>query len=225
MSQGSQAVSSGFARGVAAVAALSLLTACNVAVSTKPLFRTSDAAGAPGLKPGLWSLKRACDEAGLACRGFNATRVLIGPADIDLDPTGPPATQPPPFETPVHYVLASGDPRVLQVEFAPKDKSGPSVAYVFFALQATARDPDGKITAADIWQVECGPPPKPGDPTYDMQDDERYETAHRLPGMVDSPVGDCAPSTAAVARLAAAASRDWDPANAFSINWMAAPPR
>lgn len=167
------------------------LTACNAAVSDRPLFSAHDARGAPALKPGLWAmvqeepcnLDRVATDPWPAC----AKPVVITARTI----AGPEKDKPP-----LPYVLARGTPRILQL--AMKDDDAPKETFWFYlALEPGAGT--GPVTEATAWLVQCGPPPE-NQPTQ--------LTEQPLPGMT---IRDktCYAGDAGAIRDAAEPSRAW----------------
>ena len=180
-------------------------------MSAKPVFDATDMVGAPPLKPGVWaSPDPGCsfDEAkpaaewpscasGAVIQGDKAW--AVGHSDKASG-----------------YILAGGDPRVMQAIADLSDMSGSNVTvtekgpiYLFIAVKPLARDGDGRITRAEAWFIQCGPPPpKPKDGTPDATDPKAYGSKQPLPGLtMDN--GECAPRDKAAVRGAAAPSRAW----------------
>ena len=190
-----------------AFAALSL-GGCNLVMSKTPVFTAADAAGAPVLKPGIWvAPDKDCD--------FDPTDDPIMWPDCEhaagvgtdavFDPANPNDRRP--------YVLASGDPRVLQfyVDLATLHPSsehvGPQLTYIFFGVKPRARNSAGQITSAEVWFIQCGPPPpKNADGTVNS---DQTVTAKPLPGMTMNDKG-CTPADKAAVHGAAGPSRAWD---------------
>ncbi len=131
------------------------LAGCNAVYSETPLFSPSDAAGSPPLRPGLW----ASDDP--KCH-FNETRavqrwpkcaswILVRPGQVlELN-----AGVTPPTWKSTDYVLAAGEPRVLQTP--SETQSG--VAFMYFGLRPLRLDTERRIVAFEMWLVQCGPPP------------------------------------------------------------------
>jgi hypothetical protein len=80
--------------------------------------------------------------------------------------------------------------------------------FYFAALKPVARDGDGRIVEAEVWPIQCGPPPpaKPGAAGADA--DQGGITDHPLPGLkvADSV---CMPLGKDAVFNAAKASRAW----------------
>jgi hypothetical protein len=181
--------------------------------------RWRDAAGAPGLRPGVWSATQpGCDFKPAdpvakwpKCAGGGVITSTAIMASVDTDsggPSGQPAaTAKPPMTIP--YLLAAGDPRVMQVEVKPPAQAGgPPVLFFFAALKPVARDSDGRITQAEVWAIQCGPPPPPKPAASSTDAEQGGITDHPLPGMKVSD-GMCTPSDKAAVFNAAKASRAW----------------
>jgi hypothetical protein len=197
------------------------LGGCNLVVSTTPVFTDADAAGHPPLRAGVWaSPDDGCafkpdtpfdSWPGCANGALITADAILGPAQTPSTPDAsdsgaPPKAAPP---TAVPYILAAGDPRVLQVHFAPSPTPGfPTMAYFWFiAVHPTALDHDGRITAAQIWPIQCGPPP-PKKPIKGNADANDLATRHPLPGMTLNN-GLCTPAGKAAVLNAAGPSRAW----------------
>lgn len=158
---------------VAAIAPAALaLGGCNVAVSLKPTFAASDASSKLVLKPGIWA-DAACPAPPAqkpGCRTLEVGRAsLSGLFDPKVDRL--PATDAAKFSGPRPYILAAGDPPVLQVSYPAIGgiiKDGPDMVkredeglpgYVFLGLRPMEHDPGGEISSLEAWLVLCGPPP------------------------------------------------------------------
>ena len=91
--------------------------------------------------------------------------------------------------------------------------------YLFIAVKPTAQDGEARITKAEAWFIQCGPPPpKPKDGSPDTNDPKAYGTKHPLPGMVMDN-GECSPKDKAAVRGAAGPSRAWaDPV--MEMRWV-----
>jgi len=208
-------------RAVALFVAAAFLGGCNIVVSKAPMFTAADSAGAPAFRPGLWlSEKSDCrvDEAApLAKWPDCADPVVITPTEIHG--AGPKDQKPSP------YLVAAGDPLVLQAQMeigvnagvdvsasgnasaagsASAQASGPP-PYAYLGAHPLAFDGQGRITRMQSWPVMCGPPPpppKPGAPA----DKARYVTRRPLPGLkIDGQV--CTPADKAAVVNAARESR------------------
>jgi hypothetical protein len=218
------------------LAAFGLLSACNVILTKDPLFNLKDAAGAPPLRPGVWMFFKEAD-----CKvdetkpftewpecaggGLVAETELIGrnaksqPDQIEREP----------------YVLAAGDPRVIQIPVdidlsmnAEATTTGDATAttsppqsthakpYGYGAVLPTKLDAQGRIVTFTFWPIICGPPaPKDKD-----GNDTAPATLKPFPGLEmkkDDAV--CTTTSQAAVRNAAKASRPYaeQPRNAFWI--------
>jgi hypothetical protein len=196
-----------------------LLGGCNIVMSDHPVFATADTSGAPALKPGVWAMPLpGCtfDEAAPATAWPKCANGGVITADQMGEPLDPKV--PPPGERKVaSYILAAGDPVIMQDRGElPGDGGATKSLYFFIAIKPLKTDPAGKVVTAEEWVVLCGPPakkvpqPVPSDPNAERQDDGTMSviTEHPLPGMkvVD---GVCQPADKAAVRGAAKASRDW----------------
>lgn len=190
-----------------ALAALSL-TACNAAVSERPLFSARDARGAPGLKPGLWAM---IENTGEPCP-FDAGRPpspwpgCAKPVMISADTIGDLSQG----ETIMAYVFAKGRPRILQVEMKDQGIADEAV-YAYLAVEP-APGP-GPVTEFTGWMVQCGPP-------GGGEGNSTGLTAHPLPGMTIRNHA-CFASSARAVRDAAIPSRDWD--HTIRVVWVGTP--
>jgi hypothetical protein len=191
-----------------ALAALALLTACNVVVTKQPLFTLADQAGAPTLKPGVWLVGQGDD-----CK-FDKTK----PIDAWPDCAGGGAVHP--GEIIAHdskaprgvfehdpFIFAAGEPRVAQVqaktEIASDGGSQSERIYIYAGARATQTDAAGQITQVAYWPVLCGPPP----PKNKDGSDSAMGTLKPFAGMTMKP-GDptCTTDSKDAVRLAAKAS-------------------
>jgi hypothetical protein len=198
-----------------------MLAGCDFVMTVTAMFTPGDAAGAPVLKPGYWS-STVCTADGAAARapicagGYLLTRTemreVMPPGDSGA--LGPQRGQ---TET---YLLVAGDPMVMQIAYTNPEVSPEPGAYIFVAVEPTARDEAGRIVAAEVWPVICGPaapPPKPDAPV-DM-DGFPPATDHPFPGMTLDDVG-CLPADKAALFNAAKASHTPDNIG-LALHWVA----
>ena len=208
-------------RAAALFFAALLLGGCNIVVSKVPMFTAADSAGAPALRPGLWlGEKDDCrfDEASPIAKWPEcADPVVITATEVhDVGPKG---------QKPTPYIVAGGDPLVLQSQIDVDVSAGVDVSasgsatasgaasaevkgpppYAFLGAHPLALDPQGRVIRMEQWPVMCGPPPrapKPGTPP----DKARYVTRRPLPGLtIEGQV--CTPADKAAVINAARQSR------------------
>jgi hypothetical protein len=190
----------------AALLALALmLGGCNLVYSEHPLFTWQDATGAPALRPGVWlELDAKCrfDETAPTTRWPKCAEwVLVGPDQV-RGPEGDP-----PVWRAFDYVLAAGEPRVLQVAL-PNEATPAPLPYVYLGLEALRLDAEGRIVQYQAWNVQCGPPPPdaPGAPHPSL-------TKSPLPGLKPAPDAEhqdnCLADSVQAVRWAARASAGW----------------
>lgn len=159
---------------LAGLAALAL-SGCNMVVSERPWF---NAPSGPQLKDGIWAIVDTADcvvdpAATLPDWPDCARPVLVrggeylGPASGD-DELPPAQRLDPARWDKIAHVLADGTPQIDQIASkGPVLASGPPVDgvdegkpfYIFTAVQPTATDDEGRITAMRRWPVLCGPKP------------------------------------------------------------------
>ena len=191
-----------------------VLGGCNRVVTPTPLFSQADAAGAPVLRDGLWLLENKVDIQLFAsnddrCRVDTRKPVNRWPACASWvlvrgnEMLGYRGVQEASLAwESMPFVLAAGDPPVLQVG-DPGDDSA-SISYSYFGVGQVERGNDGRATAITVWTVDCGPPPAQvkGEPT-------RFLTRDLLPGLIAD--GDnCTAESPSAVRGAATASRAWN---------------
>jgi hypothetical protein len=162
------------------------LSACSVVVSTEPWFTEADAQPVPAFRDGLWvSAEPECrfDETRPAERwpGCASASFVRGNEhwsmqwnDVDhrgrrrrtfagWELHGPP---------PGALFVANGDHLIVQFQAEEEaaaaspdetDTAGEeqdSLAYMYVALRPLRRDENGKLTATEMWSVQCGPLPE-----------------------------------------------------------------
>lgn len=152
------------------LAAALILGGCNMVYAEHPLFTAADAAGAPALRPGIWS-KRAADCVFDAARPISEWPECADPVLITPDRIGDPGKP----DKQGGYVLAGGDPRVMQMELT-LDADKPPI-WIFVGLKPLKSDTEGRITEARTWIVLCGPPPPPPPETPPPPPNETPEQA------------------------------------------------
>lgn len=216
-----------------------MLGGCNMVYAENEIFTQADAAGAPQMRPGLW-VQRKSD-----CN-FDETKPVKDWPEC-ADPSLVTATTVGDLDEPTKqsaYVLASGDPRVLQVA-VKLDPDKPTI-WIFAGLKPLKTDAQGRIIEARTWMVQCGPPPpkKPdtpadadaadaaaapvdgaAEPTADSiqadVDRQMAESVTRepLPGLTVKN-GMCTATEREPVRNAAAASLAWDEDPPSVIHWV-----
>lgn len=219
------------------VAGLALLSACNVVMTKEPLLTQADGAGAPSLRPGVWMFFKDADCKVDESRPFTewpdcAGGGLVTPGNVK----GHKANAPPDQLEDTPFVLAAGDPRVMQLQVdvdlsmqAEASASGDATAsasasppvhakpYGYAGVRPTKFDDQGRITAFTLWPVQCGPPP----PKDKDGNDTAPATLKPLPG-IEMKRGDAVCSTSSVSALrnAAKASEAWAPPGRGNSHWL-----
>ena len=137
-------------RGPPIALAAALLSACNTAMSDKPVFAEADRSRALQLEDGLW-LRDAVNcavEASApyqewpACAGWtivSGNRIVAG-------------WEIPSEQLPQDVFMADGAPPVIQAEIRNKDRN---TIYFFLAFEPFAVA-EGRIRALTLWIVPCG---------------------------------------------------------------------
>jgi hypothetical protein len=206
------------ARPAVAIFLTLMLGGCAVVTSDRPLFSAAERAGAPVLKPGLWAMPNAdCrydEQAQAATWPECANPSVVTAATIaggERDASGRTSQV-------LAYVLARGDPPVVQVAAPPSEPKGPK--FVYAGLRPTAFDGDRRVTAARIWLALCARPPRAKDATLTPPP----ETLP--PGLVKRP-GDpsCVAAAADPVRKAVVRSEGWIAAGgaddlSLSAHWV-----
>lgn len=187
-------------RLVLIVACTLALGGCNYVFSEKPLFTAADARGAPQLRPGVWMKpsenctfdKSQPVKAWPGC----ASGMLVRPDRLEDPEDG---------SKRILYLIAAGDPPVMQIPFNDDPKKP---GYVYGGIEVTKRDGQGRVTEFISWIAQCGPPPpkpKPGEAH------PRYVTEHPLPGLtVDKEGSICFATKPGPVRASARASKAWN---------------
>lgn len=172
------------------------LGGCNIVYSERPLVT----AGGAQLRPGVWMKPEPPCEFDRAkpakdwpeCAGAAVIRPdrIVQPGKPGKD---------------IAYVLAGGDPPVLQI---PLEKELKKPIFVYGGLRVSKTDEKGRITEFRTWVAQCGPPPakpKEGDAK------SSFVTAHPLPGLkIDKDSGMCLATTPGPVRASVKASEAWD---------------
>jgi hypothetical protein len=216
---------------------LTLLSGCNVVMTKEPLFTQADAAGAPSLRPGVWLFFKEADCKVDESKPFTewpdcAGGGLVKPGVVTGHKANAPADQL--EDTP--FVLAAGDPRIMQLQVdvdlsmqadasanggATASASGASSShsqpYGYGAVRPTKFDDQGRVTAFTLWPIQCGPPP----PKDKDGNDAAPATLKPLPGIEMKP-GDAVCTTKSVPALrnAAKASEAWAPPGRVDSHWL-----
>jgi len=184
------------------------LSACNLVTTSEPMFTAADAAGAPALREGLWAniepdckvdLKKPASRWPSCAEGFVIQDGMLFSQDEASDK-----------DQRAGFILASTDPRILQIKLTGEDGNADQVGYFYFGVDPLKFDAQGRILEFTAWLVLCGPPP-PKD--YKLPDGERrYGTLEPFAGMImDEALSDCSPVDENALAPAAAASLKLDP--------------
>jgi hypothetical protein len=178
------------------------LGGCAMVTSDQALFTEADRAGAPELRQGLWAMPDAdCayDEKGPAatwpkCANFTMVTAKTLSGGERSDGGAGPQT--------LGYLLAKGDPPVMQLAAPPSEPKGPR--FVYAGLRPTAFDDRKRVTAARIWLALCSKPPGSKDKTL------KPPPATLPPGLTKRP-GDpsCIAAAAEPVRKAVVRSEGW----------------
>lgn len=165
----------GAVRTLLAFVAGASLSGCNMVVSERPWFVQPSG---PQQKEGIWAMLDTADckvDPAIALTDWPdcARPVLVrggeylGPASSDDDRPAAERLDPARWDKIVH-VLADGTPQIDQIASKrPVSAGGPPVDgvdvdkpyYIYTAVQPTAIDSAGRITALRRWPVLCGPKP------------------------------------------------------------------
>lgn len=196
------------------------LAGCNMVTTAQPLFSQADEATAPRLKPGVWAGPKSADcvfdersaiDTWPACA--NGTVVGQGTLGGYDKKNGAAAF------TRTDYILADGQPLILQIHDIPAQGPDPTPGGYFYAtLRVVKSDDSGLVTAFGAWPVLCGPPP-PENATKDGK--LVFGTLQPVDGMtMDKDNDDCTTDKAQVVRSAAAASEQWEPDDIVNLHWV-----
>jgi hypothetical protein len=170
-----------------------LLSACgNLVTSEKPLFGKAEERGAPKFKRGVW-IGRDTE-----CV-FDETRPMKDwPKCADPFVVGRRGLTDPALlkELGGGAILAAGSPLILQL--------GDKPSFFYVAIEPTARDGRGRVTAFSAWPVLCGPPPKP------IEGDEGRKLTRKLAAGLEISGDNCLARTASAVRGAAGSSKSWN---------------
>lgn len=191
-------------KGVAGLAMAASLSACNLVITTEPTYTAADAAGAPPVKDGLWAtVEKGCEvDLKKPATEWPECANWIVVKDGAMTGVGDDGE---PFKVP--FVLAAGDPRVMQIEMQEK-ADGPRL-YIYLGVKPLKTDAQGRITEYTGWIVQCGPPP-PKD--YKRPDGKpQFGTLKPSPGMVmDAEQSGCTPASKAALTGAARLSERYE---------------
>jgi hypothetical protein len=209
------------ARPWAAVAALAL-AGCNMAYSPTAMLTAADGGNQPFLKYGLWEWTEPCHERPetTGCRR-ETKRFVVTAASweaLDDERAGKRDIVPAPA-----YLAVPGRPLVVQFQVNDSPDNHDDFNYVFLGLAPLKQDRDGKITSAEWWIVQCGPPPEAGPANGAGKDarESEHVTRDPLPGMTI--IGaDCVPRDRATLLNAAALSRQWATDGVVTMTWLQA---
>ena len=192
-------------RIAAVLGGATLLASCNSVVSTAPLFSAADARGQPQLRAGVWSDENTpCDfdhrKPVGEWPGCATGWVVRAGVAMRFEDTGPPK----PGQTRNPFILAKGDPAVVQVTM--DDGSGPRPTYAYMGLRPLKLDAQGRVIEYKMWLALCGPPPPP-DPTGEH---DSTTTRQPIDGLVmDTSKHDCVASAQGPVRESVRRSEAW----------------
>ncbi len=194
-------------KALAAVGLAASLSACNMVITTEPTFLAEDA-GKPALREGLWlNEEKGCKfDIKAPAPGWPECAHWIVVKNSAMTGVGDKGEA---FALP--FVLAAGDPRVLQVRIEDDNKADgkAAVLYVYMGIRPLKVDKAGAIVAYRGWMVQCGPPP-PKD-AKKADGNPRYGTLEPSPGMtMDAEGSGCTPESKAALIGAARLSEHFD---------------
>lgn len=192
-------------KGLAAGGLAASLSACNMVVTTEPMFLAQDQA-TPALREGLWvNPKDDCefDIKTPATKWPECAQwiVIKGSSMTGTDEKGKDFVVP--------FVLAAGEPRVMQVKIEDDKKAA---VYVYLGLRALKFDKQGQIVSYTGWLTQCGPPPPKDAKRPDGN--PRYGSLQPSPGLImDDDLSGCAPEDKAALIRAAGLSEAYEEAS------------
>jgi hypothetical protein len=133
------------------------LSGCNAVVSDRPFFAPDPSA--PTLRNGLWrSIKAECrfDERKPVERWPDCADWAVIRDGEALSYAATTAEQRAPKRWATgRYVVAPGDPLILQQSCASEEEAEP--LYCYSGARIVARDASGRVTHFEAWNVSCGP--------------------------------------------------------------------
>ena len=176
------------------------LSGCSMVTSDQPLFQQADTKDAPVLRPGVWAMpdKAECvfDAKAAAAtwpKCANAT-VVAGDTFIQIastavekqDSGGEGEAAAAPAETgksegatkanqTMRFVLAGGQPPVLQLQRPSGETKGPP--FVYAGVRVTASDDQKRVTGLKVWLALCSKPEA-------LKGDPNVKPAPPLPGLI-----------------------------------------
>ncbi len=177
---------------------LLLLGACNMAISETPVFDERDAAKLVP-REGIWlSDDPDCRfDPGLSETQWPGCAIWLivhsNGRELLLQDGKGEAQQ-------ARYVIAKGQPTIVQILWRDEAKDDGKTFYVFFGLEPGGAQPDGTFVTASSWEVKCG-----------VKDASSSEIA-AYPGITP----ECRPELAKSIRSAAVASR---PTAEMAMDW------
>jgi hypothetical protein len=187
-----------------AIAVLTLsLQACAMVGSNKPLFSAPDTRDGPQLRAGLWAMP---DE---DCKDFDPIKPAAAwpkcanLVKVTADTIGGVEQQDDGSMKAVAltYVLAAGDPRVLQLA-APADKKPTDPNFLYLGLRPTRLDDKGRAVEVKAWMALCEKP--------DSKALLQKHTPHPLPGLTPTADGKgCLATSPGPVREAVKVSEGW----------------
>jgi hypothetical protein len=187
-------------RAVPIIACALALAGCNFVYSEKPMFTAADSKGGAQLRPGVWMKPEpgcAFDKAGPVKTWPECAGGIILRPDRMVDPNKAGKV--------IQYVIAAGDPPVVQIPLVEEAKKP---IFVYGGIRASKTDDRGRIVEFTSWIAQCGPPPPKPDPAAKKP---TFVTEHPLPGLkVDKESGMCLATKPGPVRAAAKASEAWD---------------
>jgi len=207
-------------RGLAAASLAALLSACNMVVTTEPTFLAQDQ-GTPNLREGLWvNEEKDCKfDIKTPATGWPECAHWIVVKGSSMTGVGDGGKA---FDVP--FVLAAGNPRVLQIKVEDDKVNADgekAVIYLYMGIRPLKHDKQGRIVAYSGWMVQCGPPP-PKD-ARKQDGNPRYGTLEPSPGIImDSDLSGCAPTDKAALIGAAGLSEHFDDgsSNGNNSRWL-----
>ncbi len=212
------------AGGVRALVAITTfaLSGCNMVMTHAPMLRSNESTASPKLRPGVWSVEQPCrTESPSPLCGRPVNMLVVTKTNVrQLIAPGTPPNLRVSLDHPLPYVIGVGKPLLVQLRLDPLAPPGHAIPaqFTFAALAPIISDEKGEIVVAEAWPVECGPPPKPGDANYGLQDEQGQVTNHPLPGL-KMDAFDCEPEGRSTIQRAAIASRAWF-GGAFLLRWV-----